>query len=250
MCDSPAQPAEQEGRTQSPSPGLLSVELLRDSSPLGDSKGRAQWGRPDDLPGAAEPPLNVGEAAVLRMSRETPSADDLSERLADATAEYVADTADNQARILFEMPGSLGPEEVNAVLDGCQQKLVDMVKAPVEQVAAGVGAPPLATGLAAGIGADFVLAREIRLAEGISAIIDICVIGIGYAAGQPHLVAVAVKHLSRIGFHEAVQRGVSEILEGLRKPAAPPATVSALPVKGPSAKRCGPGDERNPSPGF
>jgi hypothetical protein len=96
--------------------------------------------------------------------------------------------------------------------------------------------------------------------ESVSAIIDICVIGIAYATAQPHLVAVAVKHLSRTAFHEAVQRGAYEILKDLRKPAAPSATVPAphvitLPAEiepdlGPSASS-GPGDEPNPSsPGF
>jgi len=209
--------------------------------------------------------------AVLRMSLETLPADDVSERLVGATAEYFADTADNQVRILFETPGSLGPEEVSAVLDRCQQKLLDLVKAPVEQLATLGGAPPLAAELAGGIGADFVLDSEIRLEEGISAIIDICVIGIGSVTGQPHLVAVAIKHLSRTGFHEAVQRGASKILEGLRKPAAPAAPElarhvtlpgeieldlrqPASPGHKPSSPRGpvtppGPGDEPHPSPG-
>jgi hypothetical protein len=198
--------------------------------------------------------------AALRMSRETPSADGLGERFEDAIAEYVADTFDNQARILFETPDFLGPEEAGAVLDRCQQELVDLVKALVEQRATAGGAPSLAAALAGGIGADFVLAPEISREESVSAIIDICVIGIGYATAQPHLVAVAVKHLSRTVFHEAVQRGAYEILKDLRKPAAPSATVPAphvitLPAEiepdlGQSASS-GPGGEPNPSsPGF
>lgn len=287
-CDGPAQLAEQERRTQSGSPGWLSVELLPDSSPsrpLGDSDGTAQLGRPVDQTEASQPPPlhgaddadsgsqgaldDVRGVAVARMRFcEIPDpavsavrahlVDDLSERLADATAEYFADTGDNQARILFETPGSLGPEEVSAVLDRCQQKLVDLIKAPVEQLATAGGAPQLAAEVAGGISADFVLAREIPLGEGMSAMIDICVIGIGYATGQPHLVAVAVKHLSHTGFHEAVQRGASKILECLRKPAAPSAPVPAphvtLPLEieldSPRSALPGPRDKPNQSLGF
>jgi hypothetical protein len=161
--------------------------------------------------------------AVVRMSRGAHAAHDETGSLAEATAAYFAQWVDDQTTTVWATPGVLGPAEVSAVLDSCQQSLLDSVKRQLQGLATGGGAPVPAAGLAAGIGANLILAPEMRLEEGISSIIDICVLGIGVATGQPHLVVATARHLLHTGFDGALEHGVSEILNGLLNPTAPAA---------------------------
>jgi hypothetical protein len=169
---------------------------------------------------AASVPADGGGTfdAAVRTSREADPARDESGSLAEAIAECVAQWVDDQTRTVWTTPvlGSLG---VSAALDRCQQSLLDAVKGQVVGLAAGVGAPALPAELAAGIGVDRILAPEMRREKDLYSFIDICVMGIGFATGQPHLVAVAVKHLMGTEFDNALECGAEEILKGLRSPA-------------------------------
>jgi hypothetical protein len=142
---------------------------------------------------------------------------------AEATAAYFAQWVDDQTRTVWATP-VVGLIKVSAVLDRCQQSLLDAVKGQIEGLATGAGAPALPAKLGAGIGADLILAPEMRLEEDLSSIIDICVLGIGFATGQPHLVAAAAKHLLHTEFDHVLEHGADEILEGLLTPPAPKPT--------------------------
>jgi hypothetical protein len=163
--------------------------------------------------------------AAVRTSREAHTAHDETGSLAQAIAAYFAQWVDDQTRTVWAAP-VVGLVEVSAVLDRCQQSLLDAVKGQIVGLATGAGAPALPAKLGAGIGADLILAPEMRLEEDLSSIIDICVMGIGFAAGQPHLVAAAAKHLLHTEFDRVLEHGADETLEGLTgngriKPARP-----------------------------
>jgi hypothetical protein len=168
--------------------------------------------------------------AVVRMSRGAHAVHDETGSLAEATAAYFAQWVDDQTTTVWATPGVLGRAEVSAVLDSCQQSLLDSVKSQLQDLATGGGAPVPAAGLAAGIGANLILAPEMRLEEGISSIIDICVLGIGVATGQPHLVVATARHLLDTVFDGALEHGVSEILNGLLNPTAPTAPGPGRPA--------------------
>lgn len=153
--------------------------------------------------------------AVVQMPRGAHTAPDETGHLAEATAAYFAQRVDDQTSTAWATPGRFDPDQVSAVLDSVRQQLQDL--------ATRGGAPAPAAALAAGIGANLIRAPEMRLKEDISWIIDICVIGIGFATGQPHLVAGAAKHLVHTELENALEHAVSDILHDWLNPTAPAA---------------------------
>jgi hypothetical protein len=159
--------------------------------------------------------------AVIQRSRGPLPVHATSGDLVNATAAYFAQWVDNQTRIVWVTPRDLAPANVSVVLDSCQQSLLDSVRRQVEGLAVVGGAPAPVAELAGGIGTNLVLEQEMRLKEVVSSFIDICVMAVGFATGQLHLVACAGKHLLHSQFNNALEHGASELLQGFLSPATP-----------------------------
>jgi hypothetical protein len=162
-------PRRPEGEVRGQAVARVRLCVVRDPAATADKIARLRRTNPPgrlvvELQTASVPAGRIGTFdAVVRISRGAHAAHDETGSLAEATAAYFAQWVDDQTRTVWATPGVLGPAEVSAVLDSCQQSLLESVKRQLQGLAIGGGAPVPAAGLAAGIGANLILAPEMRL---------------------------------------------------------------------------------------
>jgi hypothetical protein len=162
---------------------------------------------------ATVPRNQAGELDVfLPMPDEAHQRQDERDRLIGAAAEYVAERVDNVAfspvRTQWKSRDFFTSDAAADVLDRSRQWLQSLVAGPLENAGA---APPVAD-IAGGIGAEFVIVPVARPLQAASLVLDIAGIAFGATMGIHTLVVERVHHLGRTLFHEAVVRGINDLL--------------------------------------
>lgn len=152
-------------------------------------------------------------AEMARVARLSQSARD---DFARQTAAYVAGLVDDfPVKVQWESLSPLTPMAVDDALGRFQQALLTLVGKPIECVAVQAGAGPSGAQIAAGIGADALMARESGLVQRVSLVIDAAGMVFGAVTGM-HPLAVACAHqMEELVFRQLVTRGVTRAIDGL-----------------------------------
>ncbi len=169
---------------------------------------------------ATIPRSEAGSLVTLgEMSRQAHQSHKAWDDFVDATAEYVATRVDNSAfnpvKDCWESRDPLTPIAVNDALGRFQESLLNLAGKPIEYVAAQAGAGPSGAAIAAGIGANDVLAPVSGLIQRISLVIDTAGMVFGAVTGMYPLAIACAHHLAGIAFHQAVSREVTNAIDGL-----------------------------------
>jgi UDP-glucose/GDP-mannose dehydrogenase family, NAD binding domain len=179
---------------------------------------------------------------LIQLWKEAHEKQDVGERLLDALASYVSDNIDNAAFNLVRRQGNIGyflrQTDVTVFLEGCQQWLHSLVEKPLETLGADLGAARPENLAVGSIGADLVLAPVDSAVQRATVIIDIVGIALGAAMGMPPLVMACGHDLGRIGFDQAINRGVSQafssLISGRRDdPGKPDPSTTGRPISPP-----------------